>query len=175
MFNNIKSLQIGEYIEVNLKQNLFKKKGFEPKKEIIKIKSEVAMAKELARIMKKYANIISDVFPKININMTGGIDSRIILALFFSINKKPNIVYGFGNSGITNTKKEDLEINKIYAKKFNLNLKILNWNIEKIMPKKEIINSLNRYGQYFLIYGGTIQKTYENLSTNNDIFFFGYG
>lgn len=137
----------------------------------IKVKDSLIMAQELSSLIKKYTKIIADVFPNIKINMTGGLDSRLVLAAFLSVGKKPELVYGVGNDYLTNTKNEDLETNKILAKKFNLKLTVLDWTINKGPDIKERYHLYNRYGQYLELYHGKAIESYESFAEKQPVFF----
>jgi len=63
-------------------------------------------------------NTIATVFNSHTISMTGGLDARMIFSSMLANNVKPNLVYGVGNTLLTNTKDRDLEINKLYTEKF---------------------------------------------------------
>ncbi len=133
-------------------------------------------AKYLSELIKEKASIITNNFDNIAINMTGGLDSRLILSAFLSLNVKPVIIYGIGNSPLTNTKEEDLRIDELYSKRFNLDFYKMNWRTnENFMDDWGSL--LEKYGEFFGIYGGNINifEEYENKVSNfTDFTEFGY-
>lgn len=67
----------------------------------------------------------------IELNFTGGMDSRLVLAMLLSddkTKKRTKLKYGVGNTMHTNTKSEDLELAKQFARHFSLELDILDWS-----------------------------------------------
>lgn len=175
MFNKIKLLRGNEYLIINVKKNSIKKVESVIEDKRIKVEENLIMVQELSKLIKKYTKIIADVFPNIKINMTGGLDSRLVLAAFLSVGKKPELVYGVGNEYLTNTKKEDLEINRILAKKFNLKLTVLDWTINKEPDINERYYLYNRYGQYSMLYHKKAIESYESFTEKQPVLFSGYG
>lgn len=133
-------------------------------------------AEYLSSIIKNKIKLIKNNFDNITINMTGGLDSRLILSSFLSEGIKPNIIYGVGNSLLTDTKDRDLELNEIYAKKFNLKFFKMDWRTkEKYYEDWDYL--LEKYGEYYVIYSGNrnIFEEYENnVSSFTDFIEFGY-
>ena len=153
-FQNVFRLLGNEYIKITSSGELVIESF---KYEAIKIRSIENMdliASELGETMKKYFKIISEKYERIAINMTGGIDSRIILAGFLSVGAKPVLIYGKGNSPITNTKEKDLELIYVIAKRYDLKTHIMNWNTAMEIGREEYLKDLvEEYHEYFLIYG----------------------
>lgn len=71
---------------------------------------------------KDYADKTFKAFGTPTISMTGGLDARMLLASYLSIGIKPDLYYGKGNTFLTNTFDQDLEIDRLYSKKFGLQL-----------------------------------------------------
>ncbi|MGL5058021.1 MAG: hypothetical protein ACRC6A_11750 [Fusobacteriaceae bacterium] len=76
--------------------------------------------------MKKQSEMVVKNYKNVATNMTGGLDSRMVLASYLAIGAKPILLYGIGNSFSTNTYKEDLKI------KYNLELIIMNWKFVEV-------------------------------------------
>ena len=130
--------------------------------------------KELANRFKYKAGVITKVLGNPDIFMTGGLDARISLASYLSIGAKPSLHYGVGDSVITNTKKNDLEIAKIFSHRYNLPFYEEDWStpspIDKYWDKY-----IAKYGVYAKNYAASdcIMKSFESLP--NNISTFGYG
>lgn len=119
------------------------------------------------------ANIIGSNFKNVGVSMTGGLDSRTILAAFLRNGINPHLLYGVGNSALTNTKAEDLEINYIYKNKFNLKLTVLDWQTSEF-PNSSLDKHVSKYGFLGLLYGSSEHffSSFENL---NDVEFIEFG
>lgn len=61
------------------------------------------------------------------LSSTGGLDNRLNLASFLAANGKPDLYYGIGNSSMTNTFDEDLNINRKFSDKYGLDLNVVSW------------------------------------------------
>ena len=61
------------------------------------------------------------------LSSTGGLDNRWNLAALLAVGCKPDLYYGIGNSSMTNTYSEDLNVNKKYQEKYGLNLNVISW------------------------------------------------
>lgn len=123
--------------------------------------------------LKEKAMYIKENYNKIALNMTGGLDSRLILSIYMSIGIKPTLLYGKGNSFITNTMNEDLKIVKKIAQKYNLELKIMDWsdNFENVI---EDWNGLIKdYGELYTKYGGN--KKIFDFYKNSEFDFIEFG
>lgn len=133
---------------------------------------------DVKRDFSLYATKIAKSFKKVAINMTGGLDSRLILASFLSIGCKPLLLYGKGESPITNTKNEDYEIVKIISEKFKLDLHLMDWSEDNdIHDDARILSLMYKYDEYFHIYGANsnILKEYSEIVPGKcDIIEFGY-
>lgn len=129
----------------------------------------------LVNTLQEKAMFIKENFSKVAICMTGGSDSRLILALFLSVGIKPTLLYGIGDSVLTNTREEDYRIVKALATKFNLELKIMNWK-DSFETEKEIKELLEEYGEEFFIYGANknVFNEYKRISQEYDFIEFGY-
>lgn len=130
--------------------------------------------KELTRRFKYKASVITKVLGDPDIFMTGGLDARISLASYLSVGAKPSLHYGVGNSVLTNTKNNDLEIAKNFSHRYNLPFYEEDWKTPSPIYKywDEYIA---KYGVYAKNYAAsnTIMKSFETLP--NKISTFGYG
>lgn len=173
IFNEINKLRGDEYILINLKNSSFNIITELPGKITINFDNEEDLTKQFTNALNNKIKVISRVFDKITISMTGGLDTRTIFSSFLRNNVKPNLVYGVGNSPLTNTKNRDLEIDKMFAERYGLNFHIMNWETpEKV--DKYWNKYMNKYGLLSLIYysSNNIFNELENLNT--EFIEFGY-
>lgn len=111
---------------------------------------------EYAEIIQSKFEPVARVFgDNLAIHQTGGLDNRTVFSAFMNLGCKPRIMYGVGNSVLTNTKNEDLSICKEYQNKFDLDFHEMNWREDFIDAKKHWPNLFERYGFNFNIYGGS--------------------
>ncbi len=124
-----------------------------------------AVAEYAAIIKSKFAPVADLWGDNIRIHQTGGLDNRTVFSAFMSVGCKPNIMYGVGNSYITNTKHDDLLLSKEYAKKFNVDLYLMNWKHDCLTKTSHWEHLFDRYGFYFSNYGGnqSFWTEYEGL------------
>jgi len=174
IFNNIMKLMGTEYIRINLIDNDFTIENYMTKVPIKRDVNYLEKLDNLVSIIQNNVTAISNNFKKITISMTGGLDSRIVLSSYLNAKVKPNIIYGIGNSTITNTDNQDLRINEIYKNEFTLNFTKMNWNTPTIIDK-DWEHYYKKYGIYSRVYGGSnnVFESLENL-TNTDFVDFGY-
>ena len=170
-YEKIYKLMGEEYIKVDLTNDDFKINQINCEED--KIKKTDTSSKSVAKMLEEQAKIISNNFSKITVSMTGGLDSRIIMAALLKNGVKPQIVYGVGDSPLTNTKNKDLEINKMYADKFNLEFNPMNWKTNE--PIEEYWDySLQKYGELFTIYAGN-RNMYDAFEKNIDFDYITFG
>jgi len=108
--------------------------------------------------------------------MTGGVDNRGILAALLNAGAKPTLMYGMGNSPITNTKTGDLIAVKAIAKKFNLQFYQMDWSTNENISGRWKEN-FEKYGFYSNIYSsseGFVKELESKLPGNMDMIFTGY-
>ncbi len=76
-----------------------------------------------------YASCVSRNFDHIALGMTGGLDSRTVLAAYAASTERADITlfYGKGNSLLTPTCKEDDEIVRQIAREYEFPLQYMNW------------------------------------------------
>ena len=109
----------------------------------------------------------------IAICITGGVDSRTLLAAFLSSEIRPSFYYGVGNSMLTHTMKGDLEVNKMFSERYNVPLKLMNWK------KPRQINSywdeaIKKYGTMSWLYGASQYVFDSNEAIKQSLVFSGY-
>lgn len=170
IFKNVFRLFGHQYIEIDLRnlETSFSLKDlpYTRERRDLSHSSLDSIVNDYVNIVKPRFEIIAKVFGEnIRLHQTGGLDSRTIFAGLMSVGCKPKIMYGEGNSVLTNTKNEDLSINAIYAKKFGLDFYKMNWKDNYVQSIQEWPELLKRYGFNFSIYGGnrSFFREYEGL------------
>jgi len=119
-------------------------------------------AKHLAGIIRHTMDVVTRPYDRVTLHLTGGLDSRLVLASMLSIGRKPKIVYGVGNSPLTNTRVRDLEIVNIYSRTFGLDLYQMDWTAQNNFME-DWDRLLDKYGEAYGIYSGlnTVFREYE--------------
>lgn len=171
-FNEIKRLSGNQYLHIDIDKNILSTLELELSYPICKDNSTMC-AKKIAKILSENASNIKNAIGNPSINMTGGLDARISLATYLSVGAKPFLNYGVGNTGLTNTKNEDLNIDILFRNKYNLDLRIGSWKTPNPIDKYWEYYSL-KYGFLSTIYGGSndVMNFFENCQ--GDIMTFGY-
>ncbi len=154
-FNNIKQLEQGSYLEVNLKNlKVISKQWFNPLKNLVKIHPNFNINKEeLFHRLNVATELRLDADIKIGTSLSGGIDSSIIFTILNKIehekgfNKEidlnPTIVNFKGNL----TKDHAISLSKLYEKKYNIVESSFSYNTEdlkKLFSQLEIIEEYSR-------------------------------
>ncbi len=166
LINEYKRLAGENYLKVDLKNNQFQvcdandvtlKTDERPLDEIVK---------ESSAEYRRLGSIIKNNFKEgdVAICMTGGVDSRTAMASLLANDIKPEMYYGIGNSLLTNTTLGDLEVNKVYAEKFGLNLNLMDWNTPKQID--EAWNeSVDKWGELATMYSASpaVYKSFESI------------
>lgn len=117
---------------------------------------------------------VTNLYKNIAMNMTGGLDSRMVLGALLSNSAKPKLLYGKGNSYLTNTKDEDAKIVELISKKYSLQYEFMDWSTSSNF---NVLEGLKKFWEYFVIYGNNtnILEYYSNiLPQKMDFAEFGY-
>lgn len=172
-FNEIKRLSGSQYIHIELKTNKFEVHDL-PISYPIQKESVEDCAIKVADTLKNKAHCIYQALGNPAINMTGGLDARISLASYLSVGAKPFLNYGVGNSGLTNTKNEDLKIDLEFRNRYGLDLRIGSWKTSPIIDKYWNYYC-SKYGFYSCVYTASkdVMEYFENSQGKNITF--GYG
>ena len=130
--------------------------------------SKVEIAEQYASYIHKYIKVIVDNFGEsIGIHQTGGLDNRTILAAFLNKNIKPTMLYGIGNSPLTNTQSEDLKVVRVYEKELGLKLSLMDWSNDKNwIQNQNWKERFDKFGFLYSIYGGS--ESFFNAYENKD-------
>jgi len=113
--------------------------------------SEEKTIRDIQAVFGKYLPQIKNNFKDIAVNMTGGLDSRLVFALFNKVGIDVHLLYGKGKDKETITCDEDRSIVENIAKKFHLPLYFMNWNTQDETDE----NYLDRRRYFFRKYGFT--------------------
>ncbi len=88
---------------------------------------------------------------------TGGLDSRTVLAALLDQKVTPQIMYGVGNSRLTDGHPTDISVAKNIAKTFNLPFQQLDWSGEQPYTQETLQELFKMYGFQYEIYGASQQ------------------
>lgn len=134
--------------------------------------------------LSDYTSRVTSVFSQIReatesigIQATGGLDSRTILSALLDQSLAPLLLYGVGNSKLTNTKREDLRAVEEYADKFDLDFYQMNWKSECPHEEKTLSTLFEKYGFRMAVYGASpnlFDEYEENLNPNPTLVMSGY-
>ncbi|MEL0613787.1 hypothetical protein [Marinomonas arenicola] len=130
-------------------------------------------------LIVKYTSKVSSIWgDNMAIHQTGGLDNRLIFSAFANTGKKPQLIYGQGNSILTTTDNEDRDCVLEYAEKFKLNAHIMDWSHGEGSRGIDMWEQhFRRYGFKFSIYGAPVSffEEYEGkIPKYPDFFEFGY-
>ncbi|MDH5021360.1 hypothetical protein [Halobacterium rubrum] len=113
-------------------------------------------------VLTDYASRVRDTFEEleqasdsIGVQATGGLDSRTVLGGLLNEGVEPIILYGVGNSKLTNTKDSDAMLAKRFADRYDLPFEQLDWREEYPLGIDTWNNLFRSYGFDFLMYGAT--------------------
>ena len=87
-----------------------------------------------------YTTCVSENFERIALGMTGGLDSRTILASYLKggNKKKITLLYGEGNSLLTATCKEDKNIVERLSRRFGIPIQYMNWRHSEVTTQFDL-------------------------------------
>ncbi len=121
---------------------------------------------------------VSDATTQVGVQATGGLDSRTVLAGLLDQNVYPLVLYGTGNSQITNTRKRDEHISKQYADKYDLAYYNMDWSGDYPVNIEALDNLFEKYGFGYSIYGATpsfFREFDSGFPSNPELLMSGYG
>lgn len=128
---------------------------------------------KIASTLMSIGKTVFENFGTPALSSTGGLDNRLNLATFLAIGAKPELYYGVGNSGTTNTFPGDLKVNQEFEVKFGTKLNQVSWNNSTPIDRDwEELKS--KYGFSSVCYGGAKDffDAYERIP--NSTILFGY-
>lgn len=126
-------------------------------------------AKALKDETIRFAKIRKKLFKKPYLFLTGGVDSRLVLASYMNVRQKPHLVRWHGGNGILNSKVEDYYIARLLAQKLNLPFK--NYDaVEDFFERFEQTTEADydKYGELVCKYGNNEKwhQIYEKLNAD---------
>ena len=174
IFKEIKKVLGHEYISMKINSNEFKIGNISTNPASVSTQNLEENIEEYTRILMSKVNQIVKHFSKIALFTTGGFDSRVVLSAYLNAGVRPTLIYGIGDSAITNTNNNDYESVKKIASRFNLELIIMNWSSPNPIDKHWDELS-GKYGFHSEIYSGNVNilNEIENLK-DIDYVDFGY-
>jgi hypothetical protein len=107
----------------------------------------------------RYRSEVRDVFDQlvgidsVALNTTGGLDTRTVLAAALDRDLAPQLIYGVGNSGLTNTKRSDLEAALELSETLDLPFYRMDWSDDHPHDRETLAELFARHGFLFSKYG----------------------
>ncbi|WP_420450597.1 hypothetical protein [Ilumatobacter sp.] len=92
--------------------------------------------------------------PDYGVNVTGGLDSRLVAAAAHRFGSPSRLLYGAGNSAMTNTRRQDLTAARSLSAHLDVPLTILDWRQDRPWTAVERAALRDRFG-FSLPYGAT--------------------
>ena len=163
--------------KVDLKEGLFEVLDASKPQFIVDNRTADEIAMDIAKEFTKYGESLKTFSGNggVALCMTGGIDARLTLVALLHTGIKPTLYYGVGNSALTNTKAGDLEVDKMLASKFGLQIYLMNYkNDQKIGANWDSL--VEKYGflDHFSTVTPNLKKEFEAIKEPLQIWnFFG--
>ncbi|SFR86526.1 hypothetical protein [[Clostridium] aminophilum] len=173
-FKNIYSLSARQYIEINAETNEFIINPVELNNYGVPVSSADEAIKLLWNRTQRIAAIRSKYIHDYLQFVTGGIDSRLELAINIYNNDRIHLGYWMGSDLITNGTTEDLEIEMEIGERFSLKHDCYSVGCDFDEVLKAISeNDIARYGEYASKYAGN--KKWFSIFENAEEEFIGFG
>lgn len=166
-----------KYCKVNLNNGDFEVLEASKPQFLIDNRTSDEIANDLSKELASYGKLLKTLEGENGtaLCMTGGIDARLTLAMLLHTGNKPTLYYGIGNSKLTNTKAGDLEVDKMLATEFGLQLHLMDYKNERKLGKNwDTI--VEKYGflDHFSTVTSNLKKEFEAISQPLQIWnFFG--
>lgn len=170
-FDDVYRLQDNETLIIDTSTGCLEKSTFNVNWKINESMSYDECVSKISSSLKSIGKTFFDNFGTPALSSTGGLDNRLNLATFLAIGAKPDLYYGVGNSGATNTFSGDLMVNQEFEKSFGVKLNQVSWNNSTPIDKdwKEL---KNKYGFSSVCYGGAKDffEAYEQIPNSTVLF-----
>lgn len=179
-FSSISRLKGNEYIVIENDKYSINTIQMNTLKNKFKNLKQSEIKDNIIDIIGRIIPAIKSKFTNASLCMTGGLDSRLILAAMLKNNLNPKLIYGSSSSLLTPTVKEDYNIVLKISENLNLQRNIENWNhqLENVKSDLSLQSDLfSKVGFYNKVYSGNINffKFLNNLDSKNASFIeFGY-
>lgn len=172
-FDDVYRLQDNETLIIDISNGSLEKRTFNVNWKNNECMSYDECVSNISSTLKSIGKTFFENFGTPALSSTGGLDNRLNLATFLAIGAKPDLYYGVGNSGATNTFPGDLRVNQEFEKNFGTKLNQVSWNNSNPIDRdwKEL---KNKYGFSSVCYGGAKDffDAYEQIP--NSAILFGY-
>lgn len=165
-----------KYCKVNLNNGAFEVLEASKPQFLIDNRSFEEITNDLSKELTAYGEMLKNTYMGgVALCMTGGIDARLTLATLLNVGIKPTLYYGIGNSKLTNTKAGDLEVDKMLASEFGLQLQLMDYKNEgEIGERWDVL--VDKYGflDHFSTVTPNLKKEFKSISQPLQIWnFFG--
>lgn len=113
----------------------------------------------ISEAVERYRSEVRTIFGElagidsVALNTTGGLDTRTVLAGLLDAGIEPQLIYGVGNSGLTNTKQADLEAGLKLANALDLPYYQMDWSDDHPHSRETLSRLFRRHGFLFSNYG----------------------
>jgi hypothetical protein len=114
----------------------------------------------------------------IALNTTGGLDTRTVLAGLLDEHITPQLIYGVGNSELTNTKRSDLRIARELSDQFDLPFYKMDWSGNNPHSNETLSTHFKKFGFKYTTYGcpeSLLQEFNGGISPYPQLQIGGYG
>lgn len=109
-----------------------------------------------ASLIRQVGDDLESANVKVGLHFTGGLDSRMLLCGLLSAEVQPILLYGVGNSKITNTKDRDLQASQEIATAYGLDHYKMDWTDDYSSHTEEWWQEqLDKYGLRYRLYGSS--------------------
>jgi hypothetical protein len=177
-YSNIKRLFGTQLIRINLRSKAFSVERI-PKPasnlswDLPTIQEAVIQYKQEVRAVFRELSVLRPI----GLFGTGGMDSRTILAGLLDQQMSLTLMYGIGNSRLTDYDTRDLDIVQTFAKLYDIPFKQLDWSGNQPYTGKRLQEMFQRYGFPGEIYGASesFLRTFDGgISPYPNLFLGGY-
>lgn len=172
-FEQIKYLRGDEYIHVDLLSSQCSINHIEVDFPIDEDSFD-AVVEKAAKELKNNARIVAKVFGTPTICVTGGLDSRLVLASFLANGIKPKLLYGVGNNQITSPRKEDEICVDQLSKAFDLEVIKGDFSVSSPLDA-DWDNYIRDCGFTTAYMWGGQRNVTNSLLSGSDLLMFGWG
>lgn len=174
MFKNIYRIMGNEELHIDLLNGTITKKRIVLNtycEEQLELQERVD---QILTCTNKIVSLQKKLFKNPHLFMTGGVDSRLILANYMGLEVKPTLVTWYGAPDTLNTKKEDKECVHIIKEKMNLQERSIDVSDNGIVEVNDrMFNLFDKLGEYAIIYSSN--EKWHNILLNENVQFADFG
>lgn len=156
IFKGFYRLMGDEYIKYSSKENQYKICQFADPLLIVDNRGLNEIIEDAVSAYAEISNVIKKNFSNNDVALciTGGVDSRSLLAAFLAADIKPSFYYGVGNSMLTHTMKGDLEVDRMFASRYDMPLRVMDWSTPEVIDEYWD-EAIKNYGTMSWLYGAS--------------------